>query len=200
MITIDGRPYEQPLEKYENLEELITGVTQDDYLEDRVVTDVLVDGEAFSEIYPHQAEDIETSDIKSVEIVSVPVQEMAVDITLELYKVVRIMSEGGKNVAELFRRADDAAALEMYQDLLDVTRDFLTILGVLRNEFSLKANPEFDALAKDFNELFGEMSDVMENEDWILLADLLEYEFNPATEKWKSIIATLREDIRKDIN
>lgn len=198
MITIDGRPYDQPLDHYENLEELLLGVTQDDYLEDRVVTDVLVDGEAFSEIYPHQAEDIETRDIQSVQILSVPVQEMAVDITQELYKVVRIMNEGGKNVAELFRRADDAAALEMYQDLLDVTRDFLTILGVLRSEFSIKANPEFDTLANDFNDLFGEMSEVMENEDWILLADLLEYEFNPATDKWKNIIAALREDISKE--
>jgi len=37
--------------------------------------------------------------------------------------------------------------------------------------------------------------EVTENEDWILLADLLEYEFLPAVDKWKKVIAQLREDI-----
>ncbi|MCA1945516.1 MAG: hypothetical protein LDL30_09595 [Desulfovibrio sp.] len=198
MITIDGRPIDRPLDAFANLEELLLDLTSGVALENRVVTDVLVDGEAFSEIYPHQAEDIETRDIKRVEIVSVSVQQMAADIAGELYKVVRLMSEGSKSVADLFRRADDAAALEMLQDLLDVTRDFLSMVGVLRNEFSMREHAEFESLTTEISALFSEMGDVMENEDWILLADLLEYEFNPATEKWKRVIASLREDIRVD--
>ncbi len=44
--------------------------------------------------------------------------------------------------------------------------------------------------------MFTEMSTVLENEDWILLADLLEYEFLPAVEKWKRVIKQIRDDIR----
>jgi hypothetical protein len=40
------------------------------------------------------------------------------------------------------------------------------------------------------------MTEVMENEDWILLADLLEYEFLPAVDKWKQVIHLIREDIK----
>lgn len=199
MIVIDGRSSVMQLNNFSNLEELLVRVMEDQSLDNRIITDVIVDNENFSEIYPHQAEDIHTEGIGKVEIVSVPVHDMAINITRELYKVVRLMHEGGKHVAELFRQADDAEALEVYQDLLDVTRDFLTMIGVLRNEFSLRKNPDFTAAVEEISELFTEMSEVMENEDWILLADILEYEFIPSTEKWKKVIAKIREDIRESV-
>ena len=39
--------------------------------------------------------------------------------------------------------------------------------------------------------LFSEMLEVLENEDWILLADLLEYEFIPAMARFKGVIDDL---------
>ena len=195
MIVIDGQKTGLSVNNFANLEELLVKVVGDGYMENRMVTDVLVNKEPFSEIYPHQAEDIPSKDIESVEIVSVPVPEMAVNITRELYKVVRLMGEGGRTVADLFRRADDAEALEMYQDLLDVTRDFLGMIGVLRDEFSLKEHQAFSENMEEISSLFTEMIEVSENEDWILLADLLEYEYLPTVGKWKKVIAQLREDI-----
>lgn len=199
MIVIDGRNTEFTVNNFNNLEEIIVTVMKEDSLENRVVTDVLVNNEAFSEIYPHQAEDIEAAEIESVEIRSVPVGEMAVSITRELYKVVRLMSDGGRHVAELFRQADDAEALELLQDLLDVTRDFLAMIGVLRDEFTLKEHDSLNRGIEEISALFSEMLEVMESEDWILLADLLEYEFLPAVDGWKQVIADLREDIRTTV-
>merc|ERR1711879_1129735 len=115
----------------------------------------------FSEIYPNQSEDIETSEIETLEIKSASTVEMAGNITLELYKVVNIMAGGGKQVAELFRQADDAEALELYQDLLDVTRDFLGMVGSLRDHFSLKENENFEKVVEDFSGLFTEMTEVL---------------------------------------
>jgi len=197
MIIIDGRETGMNINNFQNLEELLVQVVQENSLKDRMVTDVLVNEENFSEIYPHQAEDIPTLDIKSVEIKSVPVPEMAVNITRELYKVVRLMEEGGSSVATMFRQADDAEALELYQDLLDVTRDFLGMIGVLRDEFSLKEHKVITDSMEEISSLFSEMIEVTENEDWILLADLLEYEYLPAVQRWKKVIAQLREDIRE---
>jgi uncharacterized protein YegJ (DUF2314 family) len=196
MIVIDGMQTGLSVNNYQNLEELLVKVLEEDALENRVVTDVLVDEENFSEIYPHQAEDITNGEFQRVEIISVPIEEMAVNITRELYKVVRLMEQGGRSVADLFRQADDSEALEVLQDLLDVTRDFLNMIGVLRNEFSLSNNKEFNANAEEITHLFTEMSEVMENEDWILLADILEYEFIPSVNKWKRVVAQIREDIR----
>ncbi|MGE4421160.1 MAG: hypothetical protein AB7D39_02580 [Pseudodesulfovibrio sp.] len=197
MIIIDGKQYDIGAQNFENLEQVFTKVVEDGHLEDRIVTDVMVNQEPFTEIYPHQAEDIDMSEVESVEIVTMATEDMAVEITLELYKVVNLMSEGGKRVAALFRQADDAEALETYQDLIDVIRNFLNMIGILRDEYSLKDHQAYLESAEELNTMFTEMSAVLENEDWILLADLLEYEFLPAVEKWKKVIKSLRDDIRK---
>jgi hypothetical protein len=195
MIVIDGQETGLTVNNFTNLEDLLVKVMEEDRLDNRMVTDVFVNKEQFSEIYPHQAEDIPTDEIDSVEIVTMAVPEMAVNITRELYKVVRLMGHGCRSVADLFRRGDDAEALELYQDLLDVTRDFLGMIGVLRDEFSLRERQILNENMEEITSLFTEMIEVSENEDWILLADLIEYEFLASVEKWKQVISDLRDDI-----
>lgn len=197
MIIIDGQQSQMNIGNFANLEEILVQVINEDTMNDRIVTDVIVNEETFSEIYPHQAEDIASEFLKSVEVRSVPVNEMAVNIAREMYKVAQIMANGSKQVSRLFRQAEDAEALELFQDLLDVTRDFMSMLSVLRSEFSLTSSKEFTNNSEQFSALLSEMTEVLENEDWILLADLLEYEFLPVCENWKKVIQVVREDIRQ---
>jgi len=196
MILIDGQKQDLDVSSFQNLDQIFIKVREDGSLEDRVVTDVFVNDKPFSEIYPHQAEDIDLTEVQSIDIRTLAVAEVAVEITRELYKVVTLMGEGATRVAELFRQADDAEALDTYQDLLDVTRDFIGMVSVLRGEFALKDHKEFLEASDQLSELFSEMTEVMSNEDWILLADLLEYEFLPAVNRWKKVVALLREDVR----
>lgn len=199
MIIIDGQKSPFEVKQFENLEQIIEKVMEDQRMQQRVVTDVFVNNEAFSEIYPHQAEDMEAVHINRVEIVSVPASEMAQNITRELYKVVTLMGKAGRQVADYFRQADDAMALELFTDLLEVNRDFLTMVGVLRNEFSQGSSSEFEESLSGLSGLFSEMIEIQENEDWILLADLLEYEYIPLVDKTKSIVAKLRESVKDAI-
>jgi hypothetical protein len=199
MIIVDGQRTPHEVHNFENLEQIIEKIMADTAMQDRVVTDVLVNNEAFSEIYPHQAEDMEAAYIDRVEIISVHTTEMAQSITRELYKVVSLMATAGRQVADLFRQADDAQALELYADLLEVNRDFMNMVGVLRNEFAARAPMDFDASLGDLSALFTEMIEIQENEDWILLADLLEYEYLPLVEKTKAIVAQLRESVKATI-
>ncbi|EGJ50556.1 hypothetical protein V6C53_01800 [Desulfocurvibacter africanus] len=195
MIVIDGQQSGHSIGNFANLEQLLVKVMDDETLGNRIVTDVLVNEEAFSEIYPHQAEDIGVRDIKSVEIRTVGVTEMAANIVEELFKVQKVMYAGSRQIAELFRQADDAEALELYQDLIDVTRDFMAMVGVLRDEFSMTDSEYLSQRMEELSELFSEIMEVVENQDWILLSDLLEYEFVPALEKWQAVLTGIRSDI-----
>jgi hypothetical protein len=197
MITVDGKQTNLHIDNFDNLEQLLVRVVEGDMLNDRIVTDVYVNNESFSEIYPHQAEDIEADEIDSVEIKTMDSKEMAVNITRELYKVISLMEGGARQVADLFRQADDSEGLEMFQDLLDVTRDFFSMVGVLRNEFSLSEHKLLNDAVEELSNLFTEMVEVTENEDWILLSDLLEYEYTPSVVRWKAVVAKLREDLRE---
>ncbi len=196
MIIIDGRQSDLQVANFSNLEEILVNVMGDNDMENRIVTDVLVNEEQFTEIYPHQAEDIGSDFIQRVEVRSVPIGDMAIDISEEMYKVVQIMVHGSKQVARLFRQANDTEGLELLQDLLDVTRDFLSMVDALRKQFNIDASSDVEENTQKLSSLITELTEVLENEDWVLFADLLEYEFLPSCENWKQIIQVLREDIR----
>ncbi len=197
MIIIDGHQSELQLKNFSNLEELLLNLVDADCMKDRIVTDVFVNKEQFTEIYPHQAEDINTDFIESVEVRSVSSDQMTSDIIGEMTKVVQMMASGSKHIAEMFRKADDAEALELFQDLLDVTRDFMGMLGALSSHLSLHDDKAFIESHAKFSALLAEMTDVLESEDWILLSDLLEYEFLPVVEGWEVLISSFQIEAEK---
>ncbi len=160
MIVIDGQKLDLEVKKFNNLEELLVKVMAEEPLKNRVVTDVYVNDEAFSEIYPHQAEDIETEEIEKIEIKTVSVDKLAIDITRELYKVINLLLKGGKEVSELFRETNDFEALDMYQDFLQVLRDFMGMIGAIRQELNLIAVPHLEENLEILSDLFTEILDV----------------------------------------
>lgn len=199
MIIIDGNKTDMQIKNFSNLEEILLYAASDSLLENRIVTDVLLNDELFSELYPHQAEDIPTNEINSVEIRSIPFGEMAYNITEELLKVSNFISVGSKEVAQHFRKGEDDEGLELFQDLLDVIRDFMTMVSVLRTDFIVTNDSVFADCSEQISSLLSEMTDVLEQEDWIMLADLLEYELIPACERWNIIIEELRKAIENNL-
>lgn len=187
MIIVDGRQSEQKISNFENLEDLLANVMKEEQLVGRVITDVIVNDENFSEIYPHQAEDMDCDSIEKVEIRSRPLDEMAVEMAGEMHKVATLMGNGARNVGKLFREEKNTDALELLQDLLDVTRDFMGLITKLREQYLGGADEEFVRKTENLSDLLSEMSEVMENEDWVLLSDLLEYELAPLCDDWRVI-------------
>ena len=55
--------------------------------------------------------------------------------------------------------------------------------------------PDFAEKTEKFSNMLSEMGDVLENEDWILLADLLEYEFIPLCNDWLETSETLHKQV-----
>lgn len=195
MITIDGSQCDLKISDFSNLEELLTHIRDDDRMQGRVITDVLINNEPFSEIYPHQAEDTSCDNISSVEIRSEDMGAMAVNMAGEMQKVATMMANGAQNVARLLRENKENDALELLQDLLDVTRDFMGLLNLLKDKYLGGADDALIQKTEDFSSLISEMSEVLENEDWVLLADLLEFEFVPACDSWRAMSETIHKQL-----
>lgn len=194
MIIVDGRNSGKEISNFSNLEEILVDVMEAEGMESRVVTDVLVNNELFSEIYPHQAEDISTASINSVEVRSIEASEMALAIAGEMEKVAIMMEKAAHEIARLLREASNTDGLELLQDLVDVIRDFLSMMALLRTQY-LKdpSGVDLNLQGDKFVELVSEMNDVMKGEDWILLADLLEYEFAPLCVDWRGASKKIHE-------
>lgn len=197
MIIVDGKEYGRKINEFENLEQLLKAIADDPVMKNRVITDVLINEENFSEIYPHQSEDMDCSDITKVEVRSREAGSMAVDVSGELEKVARIMEKSAKSIATLLREDKQTEALEMFQDLLDVTRDFMGLLAHLRDRYLGGADQEFIQKTEEFSSFISELTQVLENEDWILLADMLEYEFAPLCVSWQEAGRKIHEQLKK---
>ena len=195
MIIIDGRQSSMEIGAFANLEEVLVKVVEQEIVPNHVVTDVIVNQEAFTEIYPHHAEDVEIDDIQSVEVRTMSADQMAKEVNQELFTVIKIMQNGSKGVATFLRQGDIAEGLEVLQDLLDVTRHFLNTINVLHQRFPLSDTALFEETTAGLDKILLEMCDVMGEQDWFLLADLLEYEFIPACEEWEQIIGGFVKDM-----
>lgn len=196
MIVIDGRESNLSLSNFANLEEALTALIEEEGLKERIITDVLLDDEAFSELYPHQAEDIEAESFSRLELRTVSFEQMADDVAEELPKVIDIMAGGSRQAAALLRKAELAEGLDVLQDIVSVSRELLNTVYVLRSQYATGPSKEIDALGDTLGELLGEIGDVMANEDWVLVADLLEYEFQPACDGWRAVIDAVSRDIK----
>ena len=192
MILINGKESKLQTHQFANLEEMLSASYDDCAQSQEIITDVIVNDEHFSEIYPHQAEDISASQVDKLEIISVNMHSMANSVIDELFKVTKSMEIATIQSAEYFRKGDEAQGLELLQDLIDVNRDFLNIVGTLRSSFYLPDNQDLDATTATYSNLLTELIEVMESEDWVLLADLLEFEINPACTKWNSCLNLLK--------
>lgn len=195
MIVIDGRESSVSISNFSNLEEVLSKLMEDEELQQRIVTDVLVDDEAFSELYPHQAEDIDADSFSKLELRTVSLDEMAGDVVVELPKVITIMDMGSRHAASLLRQAELAEGLEVLQDVIAVSRDLLNTIHTLRNQYSSGPSEGLTSLGDSLGELLEETGDAMASEDWLLVADLLEYEFVPACAGWGQVIHELSHDI-----
>ncbi len=199
MIIIDGQKTDLEVNNFNNLEDLLVRVMENQNLGERIVTDVMVNDESFSEIYPHQAEDLDTSDLEKVEIRTTDTTSMAVNITQELHKVITLMSQGGSQVATLFRNEENTQALEIYQDLLTVVRDFMNTVTILRDELQFNDHHKLRQGMEKLSELFSEMLELQEQQSWKLLADLLEYEFLPLVQEWSQVVTEIRNELQPNV-
>jgi len=199
MIIIDGHQSSLNISNFSNLEEILSTAIKEDTLENRIVTEIRLNDRTFSELYPNQSSDIAVSSIQHVEITSMAVNEMALAITEELFTVLKIMSIGSRHVTHLFNQSNDTAALELLVDLLDVTRNFLSMISVLRVNHTGDAIEQIDMSQhiERIANLLAEMTEIMEVKDWLLLADLIEFEFIPQCDTWKEIITQLKTSIEK---
>ncbi len=184
MIFINGKQSSMNLNQFENLEEVISMSFENFSQKNQIITDIIVDDEPFSEIYPHQAEDISCDNIAKLEIFSMDLNQMAANVIEELFKVTKSMYLACGTISLYFRRGDIEEGLDMLQDLIDVQRSFLNMVGTLRADFNIPDTLELNDLTNKFSELLTEVISVMDYEDWILLSDFLEFELAPNCREW----------------
>lgn len=103
--------------------------------------------------------------------------------------------------AGLFRAGRERAALDHYIDLLGSLDMLVRALAEtgrgLEVDFSNTSigGVTLERFVDQLNGLLRETMAAQQRRDWVLIADLLEYELKPHLDQWKGVFAILREKI-----
>ena len=104
------------------------------------------------------------------------------------------LSSGLNQLAETIRLNCDSQAFAALKDGLEGIATLLDLLDYFRNkpEIADTDKSQLDLLVDQIKEAAQEMKSAQESEDFILIADMLEYEFSPAIEQLAEVFSRFR--------
>ncbi|MCB2184823.1 MAG: hypothetical protein KQJ78_00290 [Deltaproteobacteria bacterium] len=196
---IDGR----------RLEEGLTGPTLQDMLVDllhnrlggqRILREVFINGQPYAQDTMGPASSLPRENISSLKVDTMD----AVDVARQFLKTgpdfLEPIIESAAKVAELFRVADEKEANEHYLNYLESLQSFLQILDASRHALNLDFKDyKLEGLSAEkrlerISDLFQELLDAQKERDWVLLADILQYDLVPELRAWQGFLTKLAQE------
>jgi hypothetical protein len=197
-VVIDDRPVTLEIQETEGIRDMVTDIVKHHLPFDRVVDEILLDG---TPIYQdgHYLEESPVEDGQEIRIRTENLDEILRESSLTLIShlssVTNLFSEIGRNLRKgnidvVFRGegpykdkggpyVQGIEAMVTAQVLVDQIRSIQKSHPQLSAEVPLVLVPNENR----FEELLKGMLSAQETQDWILLADLVEYELTPIFEK-----------------
>ncbi len=197
-ISVNGTPVYSQHEYCNNLEELLVEISKNSLPANHLIGNLKVNDREFTEIYPHQAKDMDLSRIRNIDIGTVPLDRLAEAGLKDAETFLGQIVESVNKTAELFRMYDETEAYTNYANLIETIRSFIMFIDATKKAI----NWDFDTAMhcgkpvqrywEDFIDVINNMKTTQEEEDLILLADMLEYELAPILTAWLDIIRNMR--------
>ncbi len=159
---------------------------------------VHINGEFFSERYPRESRYMDIEEISRLELKTISDQDMARVILQEAVQQAGLLCQALEQGAALFRLAAEDEANHYYAQILDSLRWLLQTgdcaSQVLSEGQRLGELPQISTITRylhSLQDLLDEMLQICEEEDYIMLADLMEYELLPMVKEWQRILSQL---------
>lgn len=188
-ISINGAEKEESSFQGEILKEVLDEIVKGQ--EDTYIRRIWMDGQEVSS----NAQDTlmtSTSSIELLEIELAHLKDLVANNLGNAKDYLEKLIPGFQKAADLFRMGNEQEAHKYYLQILDgidwFSQVVQTIVVSLKNEFD--GQNYKDQQAKLTN-LMNQMLEANQNQDWVLLADLLEYEFIPFYEGWQEVLSRI---------
>jgi len=197
-VYLDTQQLEEAALGGGNLEEILSEIMNAHLPVDRTITEVKIDGETYSETAPRDAAGVSRESIGRLDVLTVPLKRVA-EVLLQVAPAhLETLKDGALEVADELRIGDEAEANGRYLLFLEALQDFFHFLGQATGVLATSlAHLEAEGLSaseklRSLTSVLTDMVARQEDQDWILLADLLEYELAPILEDWKTILGRVK--------
>jgi hypothetical protein len=197
-ITLNDQSLPVDLSHLRNLEEALVELNEKFIPEGQQLFQVEVNGEFFTERYPRESRYVALGEVSRLDLKTVSDEELARSILTDAANQVETLVQAIEKSAALFRLAAEDEANHYFAQVLEALRWMLQTgegaCQVLDMDLGRVNSPQFGDVSdflKRFQDLLEEMLQVYEEEDYILLADLMEYELLPMVVQWQKILTRL---------
>lgn len=195
LVTIDEQNLPEDFSHLGNLEDVIAEINERFIPSGQQLFQVHVNGEFFSERYPRESRYMELGEISRLEVKTVSDADMARFILHEAVRQAGTLLKAIEQSASLFRVGSDEEANHYFAQILEALRWLLqtgeNACRVLKLDL-VKAAPDQNVpvprYLQDLQDLLEEMQEIAEDEDYVMLADLMEYELLPMVQRWQEIL------------
>jgi len=201
-IIVNGK--ERPAIAGNQVRDILDAILQEVDASKYFISRLLVDGKEVSA----NAEDINDLPVAGVATLEVDVNllnDSLVKNVSNAQNYLKRLLPGIEKASELFRNENEIEANKFFVQIIDGIDWFSQVLQVVvaAQGFSLEELSIDGKTMKERHDqlthLTLQMVDANKNRDWVLLADLLEYEIFPYYEEWESLLPALILDSPKDL-
>lgn len=196
-VYLDGKPMEGELIGA-NLGDMLDDLMDNRLDNDRTIREVKVNGANFEAAAMGPAGGLARAEIMRLDVETLDTNEVAQHFLARAHVFVGPIVQAVEQVAELFRVGDEQEASEHYLRVLESIQLFMQTLQSTREALSL----DFDAARAEgvsaqgrldrLSGLVKELLAAQEQEDWVLLSDILQYDLSPELNAWNELMPELR--------
>ena len=137
------------------------------------------------------------TDIGSLKVELANLKDLLATNLVNALDYLKELIPGFEKAADLFRTGNEQEANKYYLQILDGIDWFSQVVSIIMNpdegemELPDADDENLQARQKKLTDLMSQMLEANQNQDWVLLADLLEYEMVPFYKNWENILAKL---------
>jgi hypothetical protein len=188
-ISINGAEAEDGSFPGETLKEVLDVILKN--REDSYIRRVWLDGQEVSST----AQDslmTSTSSIALLELEVANLQDVLANNLVNVKEYLEKLIPGFQKAADLFRMENEQEANKYYLQILDGVDWFSQVIVTIMQSWGEKLEGQsLEERQKKQTEFMAQMLEANQNQDWVLMADILEYEMIPLYEDWREVLAKI---------
>jgi hypothetical protein len=137
------------------------------------------------------------SDIDSLEVELANLKDLVATNIANALDYLKKLIPGFEQASDLFRTGNEQEANKYYLQILDGIDWFSQVVTVImkpddgETELPDADDESLQVRQKKLTDLMSQMLEANQNQDWVLLADILEYEMVPFYKDWENILSKL---------
>ena len=133
-------------------------------------------------------------DINSLEVELADLKDLVATNLSNALDYLEKLIPGFDQAADLFRTGNEQEANKYYIQILDGMDWFSEVVNVVMSSEGEGQEPENSLRIRQakLTDLMSQMLEANKNQDWVLLADILEYEMIPFYKEWQTILSKLK--------